>query len=48
MPVRDVQAHLKEIYGVDVGHDLISAVTALDNYLKPPPYTEKMTGSCLA
>ena len=27
MTVRDVQAHLKEIYGVDVSHDLISRVT---------------------
>jgi putative transposase len=27
MSVRDIQAHLAEIYGVDVGHDLISRVT---------------------
>jgi putative transposase len=27
MTVRDIQAHLKEIYGVDVSPDLISAVT---------------------
>ncbi len=27
MTVRDVQAHLKEIYGVEVSHDLISRVT---------------------
>jgi putative transposase len=27
LSVRDIQAHLAEIYGVDVGHDLISRVT---------------------
>jgi putative transposase len=27
MSVRDIQAHLREIYGVEVGHDLISRVT---------------------
>lgn len=27
MTVRDIQAHLREIYGVEVGHDLISRVT---------------------
>jgi putative transposase len=27
MSVRDIQAHLAEIYGVEVGHDLISRVT---------------------
>jgi putative transposase len=27
MSVRDIQAHLEEIYGVEVGHDLISRVT---------------------
>jgi putative transposase len=27
MTVRDIQAHLAEIYGVEVGHDLISRVT---------------------
>ena len=27
MSVRDIQAHLTEIYGVEVGHDLISRVT---------------------
>ncbi len=27
MTVRDVQAHLREIYGVEVSHDLISKVT---------------------
>jgi putative transposase len=27
MSVRDIQAHLRELYGVDVGHDLISRVT---------------------
>ena len=27
MTVRDIQAHLKEIYGVDVSPDLISTVT---------------------
>jgi putative transposase len=27
MSVRDIQMHLREIYGVDVGHDLISRVT---------------------
>jgi putative transposase len=27
MSVRDIQAHLHEIYGVEVGHDLISRVT---------------------
>src|SRR5947208_15868604 len=27
MTVRDIQAHLAEIYGVKVGHDLISRVT---------------------
>jgi putative transposase len=27
MSVRDIQAHLREIYGVKVGHDLISRVT---------------------
>jgi putative transposase len=27
LSVRDVQAHLREIYGVDVGHELISTVT---------------------
>ena len=27
MSVRDIQAHLGEIYGVEVGHDLISRVT---------------------
>ena len=27
MSVRDIRAHLQEIYGVDVGHDLISRVT---------------------
>jgi len=25
--VRDIQAHLRELYGVEVGHDLISRVT---------------------
>jgi putative transposase len=27
MSVRDIQAHLRELYGVEVGHDLISRVT---------------------
>ena len=27
MSVRDIQAHLAELYGVEVGHDLISRVT---------------------
>jgi len=27
LSVRDIQAHLREIYGVDVGHELISTVT---------------------
>ena len=27
MSVREIQAHLRELYGVDVGHDLISRVT---------------------
>src|ERR1022692_4820646 len=27
LSVRDIQAHLREIYGVEVGHDLISRVT---------------------
>jgi putative transposase len=27
MSVRDLQAHLRELYGVEVGHDLISRVT---------------------
>jgi len=27
MTVRDIQAHLRELYGVEVGHDLISRVT---------------------
>src|ERR1039457_5479677 len=27
LSVRDIQAHLQEIYGVEVGHDLISRVT---------------------
>jgi transposase-like protein len=27
LSVRDIRAHLEEIYGVEVGHDLISRVT---------------------
>src|SRR3954464_9679118 len=27
MSVRDIQAHLAELYGVEVGHDLISRIT---------------------
>jgi transposase-like protein len=46
MSVRDIQAHLRELYGVEVGHDLINRWLAANGVLTSGARCAVWCGSC--